>query len=364
MNSIYVMASGKDVGKTTVSLGLLSLLREKGFRIGFCKPVGQQYVKVGPDRIDKDAVLMHAAFGLSAQLPDMSPVTVPRGFVEEYIFKGDNAGLRRRIAESFARVAEGCDIVVVEGTGHAGVGSCFGLSNATVASLLGSRVLMVAEGGIGSTIDQVALNYGLFRNTDVEILGVLANKVLPEKIDRIRKALDRGLGSLGLDFLGAMPFDATLTFPRMRQVAETLSAEVLGGEGALPGRAENFIIAAMEPQHVLERIKTRSMVITPGDRVDNIMVALNAAHQSHDAPGKVVGLILTGGLRPPEGIVTMLCESGLPVLLSTEDTFEVSAKIQNMGFKIQPDDTGKIEEAKRLVRENLDIDRLLAHKAK
>ena len=48
------------------------------------------------------------------------------------------------------------EFVVVEGTGHCGVGSVLGWNNARVAATLGVDVVLVANGGIGSTFDDLA----------------------------------------------------------------------------------------------------------------------------------------------------------------------------------------------------------------
>ena len=83
------------------------------------------------------------------------------------------------------------------------------------------------------------------------MLGVIANKVIPEKRERITKALIQGLANTGQRFLGAIPYDPSITYPRVRQVAEAVNAEVLCGEQALEKRVSNILVAAMEPQNVL-----------------------------------------------------------------------------------------------------------------
>ena len=363
MRSVYVVATGQNVGKTTVALGLVNLLAAQGFTVGFIKPVGQQYVERDGLKIDKDAVLMQSALSVQGALADMSPVIVPRGFVENYVFHRDPGTLRKRVLEAYEHLNKNCDVMVVEGTGHAGVGACFDLSNAEIAAMLGLKVLLIVEGGIGSTLDQVTLNLSLFEAKKVEMLGVVANKILPDKRERIAQALEQGLNNMGQRFLGAIPYDPSITHPRVRQVAEAVQAEVLCGEQFLDRRINHFLIAAMEPQNVVSRIKPRSLMITPGDRADNILVALNmptscgsericdfAQHRrADDIPACVSGLILTGGLMPHVSIVSLLKSSGLPVLLCKDNTYEVSSKVQGLVFKILPEDTDKIRQAQNLV---------------
>lgn len=293
MNSLYVVATGQRVGKTTLSLGLIKVLESAGLRVGFFKPVGQQYVERDGERIDKDVVLIQSAFSVRGAASQMSPVTVPRGFVESYIFNRDVEPLKRQIFEAYERLAEHCDVLLVEGTGHAGVGSCLDLSNADVAAMLNARAVLIVEGGIGSALDEAALNISLFRARNVDVVGVIANKVFPEKRDRIEKSLRQGFANMDLKLLGAVPYDRSLTYPRVGQVADTLSAQVLCGEQALNTRIENVLVAAMEPQNVLPRIGPRSLMITPGDRIDNILMSLSSGLFRGDTHSSVVGLVLT-----------------------------------------------------------------------
>ena len=53
------------------------------------------------------------------------------------------------MCRAFDRAAYEKDYVIIEGTGHAGVGSVFNLSNAQVARRLNAKVIIVAAGGIG-----------------------------------------------------------------------------------------------------------------------------------------------------------------------------------------------------------------------
>ncbi|MEA1963893.1 MAG: AAA family ATPase [Candidatus Aerophobetes bacterium] len=71
MNShkrLFVAATRQNDGKSTISLGLLQILKEKYPRIGFMKPVGQHYVEQEGVKIDEDVVLMRDACGMMSNL--------------------------------------------------------------------------------------------------------------------------------------------------------------------------------------------------------------------------------------------------------------------------------------------------------
>jgi len=118
--------------------------------------------------------------------------------------------LVKKIQKAFDRVAWEKDFVLCEGSGHAGVGSVFDLSNARVAKLMGAKVVIVTQGGIGKPIDEVCLSQALFEREGVEVMGVILNKVHPDRIEYIREFARRGLKRKGLQLFGVMPHQPIL----------------------------------------------------------------------------------------------------------------------------------------------------------
>jgi len=163
MRRLFVSATKQNDGKTSCSLGLV-----KGFEnlasVGFIKPVGQRYVTHEDVQVDEDAVLVYQACKLSCSLKQMNPVVIPQYFTRQYLEDPDSIHPRlvESIETSFAEISKDKDLMVIEGTGHAGVGSVFDLSNARVAKLLGAKAVIVTLGGIGQPIDEVTVNLSLF----------------------------------------------------------------------------------------------------------------------------------------------------------------------------------------------------------
>src|SRR5258706_4286355 len=114
-------------------------------RTAFMKPVGQETVTYEEKSIDNDTYLMGEVYHCKKYIKDMSPVTVGRGYTEKYINSPQKDELQGRILKSFQTLIKGKDAIIVEGTGHAGVGAVIDCSNADVASLLGSQVIIVSQ---------------------------------------------------------------------------------------------------------------------------------------------------------------------------------------------------------------------------
>ena len=204
LRPIYISATKQDTGKTSVIMGLIQTLIKNKKKPGYIKPVGQRYVRYKRSEIDEDAVLVHQVFKLKEKPRCLNPVAVKEGFTRQFIFNPDVAPLEKKILECTKKLEQIYDIMIIEGTGHAGVGSCFNLSNARVAELLGAKAIIIAPGGIGKPIDEITLNMALFQKHNVEIIGVILNKVLPEKYDKIKVTVAQGLENQGTRLLGCL----------------------------------------------------------------------------------------------------------------------------------------------------------------
>src|SRR6476620_8759711 len=201
---VFIAATRQNDGKTTTSLGLIAALQSHYPRVGYIKPVGQRFVEIAEQKIDEDTVLMDSVYKLNCPLVDMSPIAVEPDFTRKYLQQSNNEALVKTIQKAFDRVAWEKDFVLCEGSGHAGVGSVFDLSNAQVAKILKAKVVIVSQGGIGKPIDEVSLNQALFEKEGVEIIGVIINKVTEDKIPEITRFVRSGLKRKGLELLGVL----------------------------------------------------------------------------------------------------------------------------------------------------------------
>ena len=155
---LFIAATEQNTGKTTTALGLYQFLGARYGRIGFIKPVGQRFVDVEGCRIDEDSLLIRDTYDTQVPIEAMSPIAVEPDFTRRYINGANHESLVRRIRNAFDRACWEKDFTLIEGTGHAGVGSVFDLSNARIAGLLRAKVLLITPGGIGRPIDEIVLN--------------------------------------------------------------------------------------------------------------------------------------------------------------------------------------------------------------
>jgi len=377
MRQLYLAATGQNRGKTTMSLGLFNGFLARGLRAGFMKPIGQRTILDHGEATDEDAVLMHETFGLTEPYSAMSPVHIPRGFTKAYIAGQVVEDLGARILRAQACYSEH-DVLLVEGTGHAGVGAVIGLSNATVAAMLGAPTIIVSEGGVGRPIDEIVLNAALFRAHGVDVAGAIVNKVNVEAQPGIAAVIARGLAPYGIPLLGVLPVRQILSNPTLEMILEGVHGEAIHEGPDLDRVIDDVAIGAMEPRHMLERVGPGTLVIVPGDRED-VILTLTTAHllgqAGSDDPGDftagrggtslagsegaAIGLVLTGGYRPRPAVLDAIRRADLFATLVAEDTYAVASQIHDLLVKTHAADRVKVELIKQLVADNLDVDRIL-----
>jgi BioD-like phosphotransacetylase family protein len=356
---VFLAATGQNRGKTTTSLGLTAAIRDRGLRFGFFKPVGQRYLVVDGTRADEDAVLMQEVFDLPDALNDMSPVTLPRRFTTDFILGRITDDLGAQVDRAYARLAADKDLVVIEGTGHAGVGAVIDLSNAQVAAQLGSPVIIVSEGGIGRPIDEIVLNRELFAANGVEVLGAVVNKVDVVSHPHLPDVLVKGLAQHDIELLGCIPYSEFLANPSLELIVTHLDGELLSGRAEAGRTIGHVAIGAMRPEHAIDHVEARTLLITPGDRDDLIAAALEWNARPAAEP-RVIGIVLTGGYRPSDRLLARLRESDLFAYLVGTDTYHTAQSVDEILVKTHASDTEKIATIIDLVGGSIDVDRLLA----
>ena len=376
MRQLYLAATGQNRGKTTAALGLFEGFVRRGLDAGFMKPVGQRTVIDDGEPADEDAVLMRAVFGLTEPYSVLSPVHIPRGFTKAYIAGEVVEDLGAKVVRAHATFRDR-EVLLIEGTGHTGVGAVIGLSNAAVAASLGTPAIIISEGGVGRPIDEIVLNAALFAKHGVPVAGAIVNKVDVQAQPGIEGVLERGLAPYDIPLLGVLPVRPILSNPTLEMILEGVRGETLHPGPDLERVIDGVAIGAMEPGHMLERVGPGTLVIVPGDRED-VILTLTTAHLMGSPrtasvgeltrptlplddghAGAAIGLVLTGGYRPRKPVIEAIRRADLFATLVPNDTYTVASEVHDLLVKTHAADREKISLIKELVGRNLDIDRIL-----
>ncbi len=183
---VVIAAPASGSGKTTVSMGLVASLKERGMTVA--------PYKVGPDYIDP-AFHSVAAGRVSRNL-------------DSWLTGKDG------VKESFTRGAADADIAVIEGVmglfDGRGANMMDG-STAEIASLLGSPVLLVLDSkGMSGSAAALVNGFASMR-PDVRVAGVILNNVASENHGKvITEAIE---SETGIPVLGRLPRTEGIRLP-------------------------------------------------------------------------------------------------------------------------------------------------------
>ena len=355
---VFVAATRMDDGKTTTSLGLFAALQQRFPRMGYIKPVGQRFVEIEGAKIDEDTVLINETYSVRTPLKAMSPIAVEPDFTRRYLSGGITHQLHDRVRTAFDVAAWEKDFVIIEGTGHAGVGSVFDLSNAGVAKLLKAKVVIVSGGGIGRPIDEISMNLALFEKYGVEVVGAIINKVVPEKMDMLKEYATRGLAKLGLPLLGMIPLNTELYKPTVNQACQQLKGQFLAGAQYKRRRVAKIGVGAMSSRHAGHLLAPGTLIITPGDREDLIMMILNE-ESNMPSRSRLAGVVLTDGILPHETVMELIRQRSIPFISTIADVSSATTAIARMTVKTEVGDSDKIGMIQKLVQDYVQVDRLV-----
>lgn len=360
--ALFIAATGQNVGKTTLCLGILANLKKRFDRVGFIKPIGQQHVKVENGiNVDKDVVLFKKYFNLPEEWEDMSPIIIPGGFTRQFLDEEVTEHfLEQKIKKSFYQIYEQNAYTVVEGTGHVGVGSIVNMNNAKVASQLGLDVVIIASGGLGSTHDELAMNVTMCQHYGLKIEGVILNRVLDDKREMIMEYIPKSLKKWGIPLLGCVPFNAFLNTPAIKDFESLFNTTLLSGEQHRYRHFQNTRLVAGSLETYCQEMEPNELIITPASREDIIQAVLEKHRESLDKDNKdyQCGMILTSKHPPRPEIIEKIRLEDIPVLYAPLCSYDVMKMITSFIAKIRMEDVLKVEKAIKLVGDHVNFDLL------
>ncbi|RED26649.1 phosphate acetyltransferase [Flavobacterium cutihirudinis] len=353
--AIYIATSDQNSGKSIITLGLMSILIGKTAKVGYFRPIIEDFVDGEQDN-HIETVLSH--FNLDIKFEDAYAITKSQLIKKKN--KGKIGEVLDLIIEKYKKLEERLDFVLVEGTSFAGEGTSIELDlNVLIAKNLGIPTIIIGS-GVGKTleelVDSLYLVYDSFKIKEVEVLSVFANKVQPENIELVTKSLQKSLPPSVL--VNTIPLISSLNNPTMQEIVNELDAKVLFGENYLNNEIGHYSVGAMQLHNYLVHLHDNALVITPGDRSDIILGALQA-NESANYP-TISGIILTGNIVPEESILKLIegLSAIVPIIAVDGGTYNITNKIGSIKSEIYANNTHKIETSINTFEKYVDIESL------
>ena len=337
--AIYIATVESNSGKSLISLGLLRMMLTKSTKVGYFRPIINEFDNNDYDEHTNTAINF---FNLDTDYEDC--FAYKQGEVVALLSEGKEDEVIQKVIEKYKKLEANYDYVLVEGTDFSGEGGIIELDvNLMIAKNLNIPALIVGSGNGKKKkdfINTMQLSYNSFISKEVDVIGIVANKIEEDEVAYIRAELIKSFPKeLQIDIIPKIDF---LAFPTVKEVVQALKGRVLFGEQFLDNAIGSYSTGAMQLRNYLTRIKENALVITPGDRADIILGALQA-NASKNYP-KIAGIILTGTIIPEESILKLIegVQSTVPIVSVDGGTFGISNKIGAVKSKIYASHNKKI----------------------
>lgn len=354
--ALYVATLESHSGKSLVVLGLMQLLLGKMAKVGYFRPVIDD---VGEGQIDNHINTVITHFKLDIPVEDAFALTQSQ--VVDMFNDGRQGDIIDTIIAKYKQLEERFDFILVEGSDFSSDGSIIEFDlNIDIIKNLGIPAVLI-DNARGKTLDEFCGNFESAVNTyiqkGIEILGVVANKVRPENKEVVHKKLQEELNDKTVVF--TVPRVKNLSHPTLHEILKALDGTVLFGRESLDNQTGSFGVGAMQLHNYLNHLRDKSLVITPGDRSDIILGALQA-NVSDNYP-TISGIVLTGGILPEPSILKLLegFETHVPIISVQQGTFDTTNSVGNIKSKIYAKSKQKIATSIGLFNKHIDGELLL-----
>ncbi|KTC93682.1 MULTISPECIES: phosphate acetyltransferase [Legionella] len=337
-NKIYLTGIEKRPGKSFVSLGFLSIIKEQRKSLRCFKLFSESDESQVPLLEDiaqqKLSPLMNVSQAIS--LMRTQPDDLVAGVLEAT--KTDKT-------DTFT---------YFEGTDFESDNDVFEYQfNLTLAYQLNCEVVLVVSAKnrtLEHTLSVLNTAFEVSKKTHTRVVGAIINQV--ENIDENEATNLFHKHFSKLPFLVIIPEFEQLAHPTMSDIAKKLQAEVLFGKLELHRSVRQYSIAAKTVGNFLETSLDRGgmLIITPDDRIDILLGSL-LADQSAYYP-KIAGLVLTNGEHPGPIISEIIAglEHPFPVLLTKLKTYDTATTLFSAKYGLSKSEPERVNIALEAMR--------------
>ncbi len=223
-NGVFITGTDTGVGKTWVSLGVITALQRRGYRTGAMKPVasGAQHTPQGLR--NDDAVRLQAAADVTIGYEHLNPVVLGPAIAPHIAaaLAGTPIDIVALI-RAYRIIAARCDRVVVEGVGGWRVPLTETQTTADLAKALALPVVLVVGMRLGC-LNHALLTRDAINQDGLELSGWVAN-TLDSDMPKIQENIHALAERMDAPLLGTLPYMQRCD---RNAIAEHLDVGVLG----------------------------------------------------------------------------------------------------------------------------------------
>ena len=330
MSVLYIASDGRGAGKTALSAALTVILSRHVGSVGVFKPFAALGAQADSDT---DAASYQALLGQAAA---GWPIEAPAGGLTQDAIDA--------ATQALARVSDGRDAVIVEGTN-----ALTPEDTARLVAAMDARVVVVSAYRRQLT----AADLAPWRNALGDSLtGCVVNGVTrhlgTEAKDRLLPSFAAEGETEGITCLGLIPEARRLLGVSVGQLAQHLDGRFMSNGPNTDNLLERFQVGALslDPGEIWFGQYTDNAVIVRGDRPDVQMSALKAS---------ISCLVLTNGVDPIEYVTYEAGQEEVPVMVVGTDTFATMDALNTLVDRALFDHPRKLDRFVELVEEHIDL---------
>ncbi|WP_198148764.1 phosphate acetyltransferase [Xenorhabdus hominickii] len=361
-----LIPTGTSVGLTSVSLGVIRSMEQKGVSLSVFKPIAQPRHTGSQDQTTS-IIRSHSSIHAAEPL-DMA-------HVESLLTTNKKDVLMEEIVAHYHENTKNAEVVLIEGLVPTRKHPFAQSLNYEIAKTLNAEIVFVTALGTNSPeqlkerIELSRAEYGGIKNQN--IIGVIVNKLnapvddqgrtrpdLSEIFDEASKATIAHIDPKSifknspLPILGCIPWSFDLIATRAIDMAKHLKADIINEGDIQNRRIKSVTFCARSIPNMLEYFRPGSLLVTSADRPDVLITACLAAMNGVE----VGAVLLTGGYSIDDSI-RELCErafsTGLPVFTVETNTWQTSLNLQSFSLEVPADDHERIEKIQNYVAQHI-----------
>jgi BioD-like phosphotransacetylase family protein len=348
MVTLYIASTQSTSGKTALCLGLGRRLQREGYTVGYMKPISLVARRLEGMVVDEDVQFIKKELDLEEPISDLVPIPLDPLTVESIMRKQKWLDYPKRLLESYSRVANGKDVMLLEGVSRLSAGGLIRLPANEVCKLLDAKSLAVIRYTGLLTLDPVLFYRGVLGDS---MIGAVLNSVSRRLMDSAQEIAKPYLQREGVLVFGILPRERFLMSVSVNELAKALNTDILTRADKAEELVENLMVGAMSSDIALRyfRRKPNKAVITGGDRSDIQLAALQTSTKC---------LILTGNLHPQDMILGVAEETGVPIIVSKHDTLTTVEIVEGFFGRGRFQQEKKIDRFEELLHEHFDFNSL------
>lgn len=363
--TIMLIPTSTGVGLTSVSLGIIRAIEQKGVCLSVFKPIAQPCSS--DNTLDHTTAIIRA----NSNIHTAEPLKINEAKTLALLSSNQQDLLMDEIVERYDKNTRNSEVILIEGLAPTHKCPFANTLNYQIAKTLNAQIVFVLALSYHSLchlkehIELVASSFGGIENKN--ITGIILNKLnapidkqghtrpdlyeifdISNKNEVTKFQQNQLYNRSPLPLYGCIPWSIDLIATRAIDICRHLDASIVNQGDITTRRVKSIIFCARSLPNMLAYWCPGVLLVTSADRPDVLVAACLAAMN-----GVAIGaILLTGGYKIDDSI-KQLCQrafqTGLPIFMVSTNSWQTSLNLQNFSLEVSVDDHERVEKLQNYI---------------